>query len=229
MSCLNPNYKDNKRLISDFSEVKVSMLFEKYFKNDNPSYEEFIKNKNVKEELNIIPISQTKEEIGISLKKEISNNQLIKLKTTISKLNNKLRKENQNVVYLLFNINRIGQADLFSWGLRKIKGKLNVDAKLDRITERIIDVGQSTKPVTDFKNTFKEELSKEETKEKPVEKYSRLSELVKKEDQYRKKEGNWEIDKEGNVIPQDNYYSNLLNEIENSSEEDIYNKLNDCF
>ena len=130
LKCLNLSDPHIKKLVKDFGEVRVSQLIENI--KEDLTYDAFINNKEVKDKLGVIPISKTKEEIGLTLSKVISNQQLINLKSKISKLNDK----KNGVIYKLFNIEQKGKADLYSWGLRKIKGDLNVDAKIARLENR---------------------------------------------------------------------------------------------
>ena len=125
MNCLNLNIPEVQSLVNDFGETLISKLLDENFEErEIPSYEEFISDKNVREALHIVPIS----EIGTSYPKFISEQQLINLKSKISKLNN----ENKTDVFILFNVKQQGQANLYSWGLRKVPGKLNILAKIER-------------------------------------------------------------------------------------------------
>jgi hypothetical protein len=133
MGCINKNLKDNQRLIQDFSETRVNQLFDEYFPNENPSYSEFISNPNVKEALGIIPISKVKSEIGKAFGKEISSRELRILKKSISDINDKLL----GYSYKLFNIKQKGESDNYSWGIRKINSNINIQAKIDRLKQRI--------------------------------------------------------------------------------------------
>lgn len=63
ISCLNISNPKLDRLANDFGEIKTSELMDKYYPNSIPTYEEFISNKVIKEELGIIPISKVKDEI----------------------------------------------------------------------------------------------------------------------------------------------------------------------
>ena len=153
MTCINRNYKDNQRLINDFSEVKVSQMFDKYYKDvDNPSYEEFISNPNVKKDLGIVPISKVKDELGQTFPKQISQSQLIKLKSLVLKINNKLTNE----LLLLFNLTQVGQSDLYNWGLRKVKGNLDIQAKLDRAIANAKNTIASNNKIKELKDKLPE-------------------------------------------------------------------------
>ena len=147
MGCINKNLKDNQRLIQDFSETRVNQLFD--FQDENPSYGEFISNPNVKEALGIIPISKVKSEIGKAFGKEISSRELKILKKSISNINDKLLGHS----YKLFNIKQKGESDNYSWGLRKINSNINIQAKIDRLKQRI-NTGKQIRNLEDNQFNF---------------------------------------------------------------------------
>lgn len=146
ISCLNISNPNIAKIAKEFGEIKTSKLLDTYFPNTVPTFEEFISNKSIKEELGIIPISKVKQEIGASFSKEIPNSQLINLKKTVSKINNRL-KDN---VYILFNIVQKGQSDLYTWGLRKVEGGLDVKAKLERAITSSNNSIQSNDKINDL-------------------------------------------------------------------------------
>lgn len=150
--CLNFNDPNVQKMVKDFGEVKVSNLIQEFFNSETPTYDEFIKNKNVKEALGLIPISKVKQEIGKSFPKEINGSQKISLFKAVSNKNNFNKNNNISTVYMTYNVEQIGQADLNTWGLRKVKGNLDIDAKLERAKSRVVDAAQSTKPITDIEN-----------------------------------------------------------------------------
>jgi len=145
--CLNVRDRNVARLIKDFGETTVSQLVESYFGDEVPTYDEFIANKDVKEQLNIIPISKVKNEIGTSFSKQLSTDRIIQLKQAISKANNKNYKAGNPEVYMLVNYQRVGEADLYTWGLRKVAGTLDVEAKIERAKAM---VRESITPVSDL-------------------------------------------------------------------------------
>jgi len=153
--CLNFGDPNVQKMVKDFGEVKVSNLIQEFFNSETPIYDDFIKNKNVKEALGLVPISKVKQEIGKSFPKEISGSQMISLKSAVSRKNNYNFSNKISVVYSLYNLEQIGQADLNTWGLRKVKGKLDIDGKIDRAKSRIVDAGQSNKPVSELENLIK--------------------------------------------------------------------------
>ena len=148
--CLNLGDRNISKMVSDFGEVTVSKLLDTYFPNTIPTYQDFISNKNIKQELGLIPISKVKSEIGRSMPKQINSNQLISLKATVSAINNRNFKNNVPTVYSLYNIEQVGQSDLNTWGLKKLKGTLDIEAKLERAKNRIVDPGQSNISVSDL-------------------------------------------------------------------------------
>ena len=87
--CLNLSDKNVSRMVKDFGELNVSQLVDTYFGDNVPTYDEFINNKNIKEQLGIVPVSKTKDVLGTSFPKEIDNDRIIRLKKAISRVNNK--------------------------------------------------------------------------------------------------------------------------------------------
>jgi hypothetical protein len=148
IGCLNLSDENIARMVKDFGEVNVSKLLNAYFPENAPTYEQFIADKNVKQDLGLVPISKVKDEIGKSLPKQINSNQLISLKTTISAVNNRNSRNGLNVVYSLYNVSRVGQSDLNTWGLKKSQGSLNLEAKLERAKNRVVDPTQSVMPIS---------------------------------------------------------------------------------
>ena len=148
MGCLNLNDKDIAKMVKDFGEVKVSTLLDAYFPESVPTYDDFIANKNIKQELGLVPISKVKNEIGRSIPKQINTNQLISLKATVSAINNRNYRNGNPTVYSLYNVQQVGQSDLNTWGLKKSQGTLNVEEKLERAKNRVVDQSQSTVPLS---------------------------------------------------------------------------------
>lgn len=148
MGCLNLNDKNISKMVKDFGEVEVSKLLDTYFPENTPTYEEFIGNKNVKQGLGLVPISKVKDEIGRSMPKQISTSQLISLKATVSAVNNRNYRNGNPTVYSLYNVQQVGQSDLNTWGLKKSQGTLNVEEKLERAKNRVVDQSQSAVPVS---------------------------------------------------------------------------------
>ena len=143
MKCLNLSDLNIKKIVNDFVEQKTSELLDKYFLDKKiPTIDEFVNHLKVAKELNIIPISKVKDEIGKSYPKQISNSQLIDLKKQVSNINNKLKV----VVYKLLNIQQVGQADLFTCKLRKLNVNLDLEAKLERAKEQSKNTIESFSP-----------------------------------------------------------------------------------
>jgi len=130
--CLNLSDRNVAKLVKDFGETTVSQMVDTYFGDNVPTYDEFIANKEIKEQLNIIPISKVKNEIGTTFPKLLSTDRIIQLKQAISKANNNNYKAGNPEVYMLVNYDRVGEADLYTWGLRKVSGTLDVEAKIER-------------------------------------------------------------------------------------------------
>ena len=139
MDCLNLNFKDNRRLVNDFGEINVSNLLNEHFVDKNPNYDEFIANKDVLKAIGALSKSESNKVLGTSYSKEISESQSINLKKKISLLNNSLFKSGEKTVYMLFNNRQIGQSYNFTWGLRKVEGRLNVNEKIERAKEYLSD------------------------------------------------------------------------------------------
>ena len=139
MDCLNLNFKDNRRLVNDFGEINVSNLLNEHFVDKNPNYDDFIANKDVLKAIGALSKSESNKVLGTSYGKEISESQSINLKKKISLLNNSLFKSGEKTVYMLFNNRQIGQSYNFTWGLRKVEGRLNVNEKIERAKEYLSD------------------------------------------------------------------------------------------
>jgi hypothetical protein len=168
--CLNLSDKNISKLVKDFGEVNVARILDAYFGDNIPTYEEFITNKEIKEQLNIVPISKTKAELGTSFSKEITPDKIIKLKQLVSRVNNVNFRAGNPVTYSLFNLNQVGQSDLYTWGLRKIDGTLNVEAKLEKAKARLTDITQNRTSVSSLEKMIEsddiflpeEEMTQEE-------------------------------------------------------------------
>jgi len=148
--CLNLSDKNVSRMVKDFGELNVSQLVDTYFGDNVPTYDEFINNKNIKEQLGIIPISKVKSEIGTTFSKELSTDRMIQLKKAISNTNNKNFKAGVPETYLLINYKRVGQADLYTWGLRKVAGTLDIEAKLENAKSKLSDINDDRTSISEL-------------------------------------------------------------------------------
>ena len=144
MNCINFKDPNNRRLANDFGEVKVTNIVNELFSGEVPDYDTFIKNKAVRDMLNIVPNATFKADTGKSFPAKISSLQKINLLKAISNFNNK----KTGAVYKVFNLQQVGQADLFTWGVRKFEGEIDFDAKIERAKSRIVDASQSTSAVS---------------------------------------------------------------------------------
>lgn len=72
-------------------------------------------------------------------KKQLSNNEIFKLKQTISKANNDLVRREINRVYKLEDVQQVGQSDNYTWKLAAYLGNLDTQAKSERVRESILD------------------------------------------------------------------------------------------
>jgi len=134
-NCLNKSDKNVQRLINDFSEVKVSELVDKYFKGEVPTYEEFIANKNVKQEFNLIPKSKIKEHLGKSYgNSALSKNLFLR---DLGRKNNELATKGSNRTYKAYNVRQL-RPDVWEFGLRYFDKALNIEAKIERLKEKLI-------------------------------------------------------------------------------------------
>ena len=158
VNCINFNTPEGRRFEKDFGRVSVNELVSKYFSGEAPSYDVFISNKEVGKELGFLPKSALKNEIGKTFPKNISNQQLINLRTAIGQVNKRL----SGVRYETFNVKQIGQADLYTWDFRKIEGNIDLDAKLERAKNRVVDASQSTSKITEL------ERLKQRTEQRPT-------------------------------------------------------------
>lgn len=136
MTCINKNLKDNQRLINDFSETRVNQMFEKYFPDKNPSYQEFISHPGVVEDLKLLQPKQLNK-IGIRYSKFITAENLEQLKSTINRLNKTVKDK----TYKLFNIIKVGGSDFYTWGVRMIPGNIKIDEKLEKINSLLENQG----------------------------------------------------------------------------------------
>ena len=142
-TCLNLSHPDIKALVNDFGETVIRYLFDTYFPDEIPTYEQFIKKGAILQKLGIILPSKIKSELGKSFPKYVSGNQLISLKHQISTVNNRNYREGTNITYKLVNIKQLGQSDNYSYLLRKINKQLDIDSKIDRAESRVTDNNQS--------------------------------------------------------------------------------------
>ena len=148
--CLNLSDKNVSRMVKDFGELNVSQLVDTYFGDNVPTYDEFINNKNIKEQLGIVPVSKTKDILGSTFPKEIDNDRIIRLKKAISRANNKNFNAGVPENYSLINYKRIGQSENYTWGIRKITGELNLEAKLERAKSRLGDYSEDRTTISDL-------------------------------------------------------------------------------
>lgn len=188
MNCLNLNFKDNRRLVNDFGEVNVSNLLNEHFVDKNPNYDEFIANKDVLKAIGSLSKSESNKVLGTSYGKEISENQSISLKKKISLLNNSLFKSGEKTVYMLFNNRQIGQSYNFTWGLRKVEGRLNINEKIERAKEYLSDKKATAQNQINYlesikdKNVNKQNLDFFNDEEKVIEETdSEKSEILRQE------------------------------------------------
>jgi hypothetical protein len=159
--CLNLSDRNVAKLVKDFGETTVSQMVDTYFGDNVPTYDEFIANKEIKEQLSIIPISKVKNEIGTTFPKLLSTDRIIQLKQAISKANNNNYKAGNPEVYMLVNYDRVGEADLYTWGLRKVSGTLDVEAKIERakamVRESVTQVSDLEKMIENNEHFLPEE------------------------------------------------------------------------
>jgi hypothetical protein len=127
ISCLNKTDKDVQKLINKFGEVTVSSIVSKYYPDSDFTYNSFMSNSDILNELGYLSSKEVKEELGKSLPKTISSDQAIGLKKLISDKNNKTK----GTVYMV-DISRIGESNSYTWKVRKVKGNLDRLAKLER-------------------------------------------------------------------------------------------------
>jgi hypothetical protein len=148
--CLNLSDKNVSRMVKDFGELNVSQLVDTYFGDNVPTYDEFINNKNIKEQLGIVPVSKTKDILGSTFPKEIDNDRIIRLKKAISRANNKNFNAGVPENYSLINYKRIGQSENYTWGIRKVTGELNLEAKLERAKSKLGDYSEDRTTISDL-------------------------------------------------------------------------------
>lgn len=79
------------------------------------------------------------KELGRSVpKKTLSNTEIIKLRQLISKVNNELVKKGINRVYRLASedVKQVGESDNYTWNVRVFPGKLDVEAKANKLSDQ---------------------------------------------------------------------------------------------
>jgi hypothetical protein len=186
--CLNLKDVNIAKLVKDFGETTVSKMINTHFGENIPTYEEFINNKSVKQELNLVPVSKTKEEIGTSFSKELNSDRLIKLKQAISRKNNLNYNAGNPVTYVLYNINQLGESDLYTWGLRKLEGALNVEAKLERAKNKLSDINDDRTNVSTLEKMIESDdvfLPEEEYMDQEAYDYEEEARRIQREDAER--------------------------------------------
>ena len=164
-SCLNLSDPEVKKITDIFGEIKIKNLVDQYFNEEFPGYDAFMKSNSVKKELGIMTISDIKTDLNVNLRKEIYNEQQIKLNKAIGIANTNNYKKNIPVNYFA-NYFQVGQSSLFTWIVTKRKGMLDAPAKLQREInkgklfsdiEKAISEKQKGLPFTTRKSTTIEE------------------------------------------------------------------------
>ena len=130
-SCLNLSDPEVKKITDIFGEIKIKNLVDQYFNEEFPGYDAFMKSNSVKKELGIMTISDIKTDLNVNLRKEIYNEQQIKLNKAIGIVNTNNYKKNIPINYFA-NYFQVGQSTLFTWIVTKRKGMLDAPAKLQR-------------------------------------------------------------------------------------------------
>ena len=140
MVCPNKNSLEWKKLVSEVGETFAAKVF---IASGNMLPEMSIINKYIDEikssnDLNskILNLSEANKVLGTTYKKQISDAQLKNLKNKISIKNNQLNKQGESIVYKLYNVKQLGESDNYTWSIREIKGKLNVQDKIERAKAR---------------------------------------------------------------------------------------------
>ena len=134
-SCLNLSDPEVKRVTDIFGEIKIKNLVDKYFNEEFPGYVEFLRSNSVRKELGIMTAADIKSDLGISVKKEIYNEDQIRLNQAIDKKNTENFRKGIPINYFA-NYIPVGQSALYNWIVTKRKGMLDAPAKLQRAIER---------------------------------------------------------------------------------------------
>lgn len=140
--CITGIDKNSKQLINDFGKIAVSNLVSSEFNGEVPDYQKFVNNSAVAKKLGFVNKREVNKELGTSFNKYVNSLAKPKLMKAISKKNNENVSKGLNEIYMIFNLRQLGQSDLFTWGVRKIKGNLNIQAKKERAIERAVDPNQ---------------------------------------------------------------------------------------
>lgn len=80
-------------------------------------------------------------------RKHVSYRQTISIKSKVSLANNNYFKKGIDKV-IRVEFKQIGEADLYSWELEVIDGRLNVREKVERLRERNEFIGKVSTPIT---------------------------------------------------------------------------------
>lgn len=154
-NCLNLANKEVKKLVETFGYVTATKILDEFYGDNNFTYDEVMSNSKITKKYGFLSRAEANRELGSSFAKQISNKGLINLKSKVSALNNR----SKGVVYKLANVKQVGQADLYTWELRRFEGNLNVEAKLERAKTQDTGTIQSANKIKELEtkvNTSKE-------------------------------------------------------------------------
>ena len=134
-SCLNLSDPEVKKVTDIFGEIKVKNLVDQYFNEEFPGYTTFMRSNAVRKELGIMTIADIKTDLGVNLRKEIHNDEQVRLNQAISRKNTNNFRNGIAINYFA-NYFPVGQSGLYTWVVTKRKGMLDAPAKLQRAIEK---------------------------------------------------------------------------------------------
>lgn len=152
VSCPNKRLKVWKDLVQQVGENKAYLLWAEYDGNVPDSYY----NEILESKTNIPSQSQLKKELGVSSLNNLSNQQLINIKKKISSKNIQNKKNNVNETYSLSETIENFPGN-FSVKLIKHDGSLNLQNKLERVQDRVVDPSQNQTKITSIQKMIDNE------------------------------------------------------------------------
>jgi hypothetical protein len=178
INCINISDPKVKALVDVFGKPAVEKGLSVFPANKDITIDNFIKDPQVKKTLGILDRSQIKAELGVSYGNTISGKGLATLGKTISQKNNKNSKNNIDETYYYRSF-PIGESTENYYAVFKINKPLDLDAKLFREMQKVVDPGQNTNEVRKVK-----ELLDQRSKEQELQLDPSLTEEQKKDNDF---------------------------------------------
>ena len=134
-SCLNLSDPEVKKVTDIFGEIKIKSLVDRYFNEEFPGYQTFMRSNSVRKELGIMTAADVKSDLGVNLRKEIHTEDQIRLNQAIGRKNTNNFRQGIAVNFFA-NYFPVGQSGLYTWIVTRRKGMLDAPAKLQRAIEK---------------------------------------------------------------------------------------------